>query len=274
MGENGTGTFNHSGGTVTVNTGSSAYNLIVGRRTDSVGTYNLSGTGQVSARNVFIGGYETNSVATGHFNQTGGSLTTTEDLRLGYAGGVGTYTISAGTLDVDGTLFVGSGGTGTFHIIGNQAGIEVDGYSQNAASTLELTINGISPINVDGTISLAGALDVEFASLPDIEDVFPIFINDGNDLVSGIFIDKPEGYVFPLAGSYIDMVLTYQANLDGGPIGNDVALFAVPEPSAVILLLLGFLGILAPARRRSSSRNKVVCRSSCAWRSNHQAIAR
>ncbi len=187
---------------------------------------------------------------TGVFNQTGGSLTTTEDLRLGHAGGVGTYTISAGTLDVDGTLYVGSGGTGTFHIIGDQATIEVDGYSQNADSTLELTINSISPINVDGAISLAGALDVEFASLPDIEDVFPIFINDGDDLVSGIFSDKPEGYVFSLAGTYIDMVLTYEANLDGGSIGNDVALLAVPEPSAILLLLLGILALGALRRRR------------------------
>ena len=156
-----------------------------------------------------MGGHE--SAGTGYFNQSGGSNVASGNLQIGGGGGVGTYTISAGTLDVDGTLYVGSGGTGTFHIIGDQATIEVDGYSQNADSTLELTINSISPINVDGAISLAGALDVEFASLPDIEDVFPIFINDGDDLVSGIFRDKPEGYVFSLAGTYIDMVLTYEA---------------------------------------------------------------
>ncbi|MDY0167880.1 MAG: PEP-CTERM sorting domain-containing protein [Thermoguttaceae bacterium] len=245
LGRRNDGTFIQSGGTVLGPTGSQG--IYLGYEGHGVGEWQLSGSGYVnSGRFLRIG-----QGAEGIFTQTGGAVVVPTDAVLGYsADSVGTYTISAGTLDVDGTLFVGSGGMGMFHIIGDQASIEVDGYSQNADSMLKLTINGISPINVDGTISLAGLLDVEFTGVPSIDDVFPIFINDGDDLVSGIFTDMPEGYIFPLAGSYMDMVLTYQANLDGGPIGNDIALFAVPEPSTFLLLLLGITSIFASVRSR------------------------
>lgn len=247
-GMGGTGTLNQSGGINTVTN-----DLYIGAR-EGAGEYNLSGGTLSINDDVFIGFSSTGTFATGTFNQDEASATSSvsvgDDLGIGWdAGSNGTYTISAGTLDVDGTLFVGNSGTGLFKIIGDQASIELDGYSQNAASTLEFDINGISPINVDGTISLDGLLDIEFLAAPGVGDQYTLFVNDGTDTVSGIFMGMPEGFIFTPLGSNVSLLLSYQANVDGGSIANDVTLSAVPEPSTLLLLLCA-ASLLARARRR------------------------
>jgi hypothetical protein len=128
MGLSGTGTFNHFGGTNTI-TSSSVGAFDVGAFSTAVGNYNLSGTGvlNVSAME-YIG-----DQGTGSFIQTGGTNTITgtkpsdsspNDLILGYSlGGVGTYTISGGSLTVPGNVVVGrdtgqTGGVGVLNISG------------------------------------------------------------------------------------------------------------------------------------------------------------
>lgn len=185
---------------------------------------------------------------------SGHTVTVDSNLYIGRRGGsTGTVTQDRGTLDVGMTMFVGDAGTGRFHIIGDEATIELDGYSQNALSTLELDINGISPINVDGTITLDGMLDVEFLAAPSVGDQFTIFLNDGDEAVSGTFAGLAEGSFMNVSGAA--MFITYQANLDGGLIGNDVMLTAVPEPSALLLAGLALTGLLTGTRGRRRNRS-------------------
>ena len=238
------GTFIQSGGEVYGPTGSQG--IYLGYEGHGVGEWQLSGDGLVnSGRFLRVG-----QAAEGIFTQTGGSVVVPTDAVLGYsAGSVGTYTISGGALDVDATLTVGSAGTGTFHIIGDDATIDVDGYTQNALSTLELDINGISAINVDGAVALAGALDIEFIATPEPGQWFPLILNDGTDAVTGIFAGMLEGAMFRVHGSDMAVQLTYVASFDGGSVGNDVALQVTPEPATLTLLALGALGLAARRRR-------------------------
>jgi len=112
VGDLGTGIVHHSGGAIAL-TGGTNGQLLLGYEGSGDGTYNLSGTGQVSANRIYVG-YN----GTGAFNQTGGTITTTgsdSDLRLGHQGsGVGSYHITNGTLDIEDDIYVGFHGTGTF----------------------------------------------------------------------------------------------------------------------------------------------------------------
>lgn len=231
----------------------------MGRGTGGYGEYNLS-NGTLTVLNDGSGGDGSLIVgrdgnATAKFNQTGGLVETVGDLLLGRgADNQGAYDISGGTLTVGGSLLVGNNdgnGTGRLRIVGDAATIETSGYAQNANSTLELDIDGgISPINVEGDVSLAGLLDVEFLLSPLVGEQFALLINEGNDPVSGIFDGMPEGFRFSAAGSSVAMILSYTANLDGGSIGNDIVLTAVPEPGAALLLAVGLVVGLGFGRRR------------------------
>jgi hypothetical protein len=91
-GANSKGTFNHSAGSNTIVVGGDGGgDLILGNSTGSQGTYNLSGTGELLARDEFVG-YS----GTGIFNQSGGTNTVDGTLYLGS----GTYNLTGGTLAV------------------------------------------------------------------------------------------------------------------------------------------------------------------------------
>jgi T5SS/PEP-CTERM-associated repeat protein len=109
VGYNGNGTFNQSGGTVTVGN-STLGNLYVGYNSAGAGTYLLSG-GTLSA-----GGYEyVGHAGAGTFNQTGGyNNEGAGTLTVGYANGAGNYFLSSGTLAVGGWEVVGEAANGTF----------------------------------------------------------------------------------------------------------------------------------------------------------------
>jgi len=103
IGNNGTGTFSQSGGTVT------ATGLAVGN--GGSGEYDLSG-GTLTASQAVVGAF---GPSVGTFNQTGGTFNASF-LNVGIlAGGVGTYTMSAGNLNVAGDLGLGGpNAQGTF----------------------------------------------------------------------------------------------------------------------------------------------------------------
>lgn len=114
VGYSGTGTFTQSGGTHTFS-GTYDGDLYIGYNTGSLGTYEISGAGLLTAAywednsNVWVG-YS----GTGCFTQTGGIVDLTTNLNIGYnAGGNGTYTLSSGTL-IAPSQCVGYSGTGTF----------------------------------------------------------------------------------------------------------------------------------------------------------------
>lgn len=109
LGTSGTGNFNQSAGTVNMGNES----LFVGY--SSVGTYELSGSGTVTAHSEYIG-----RSGNGTFNQYGGTHTVNDAISLGYnSDGDGTYNMIGGTLQASDSgmdIFVGVSGSGQFNI--------------------------------------------------------------------------------------------------------------------------------------------------------------
>lgn len=129
IGFNGSGTYIQSGGT------NAATSLTLGLHAGSVGTYVLSGSGDLS------GASSTRTIGasgTGVFTQSGGTHSASSIVLGRNAGGSGTYTLSGGTLTADG-VSVGSNGTGTF----NQSGGNLNGL---------VTINSGSVFNQSGGV--------------------------------------------------------------------------------------------------------------------------
>lgn len=122
IGYNGNGIYSQSGGTNTIGITLGQGNLYLGYNTGSSGTYNLSGTGQLTTTQAEYIGYN----GTGTFTQTGGSntigaTTSPGNLYLGYStGSNGTYNLSGdtATLTINGAgsggEYIGYDGTGTF----------------------------------------------------------------------------------------------------------------------------------------------------------------
>ena len=193
------------------------------------------------------------------FQQQGGTVTaanSNDEIFLGnQGGGDGTYEISGGTLNA-GRVHNGVAGTGTVHIIGDAATINLTGsagtsYSQNASSTLELDINGISVIDAATNVSLAGTLDVEFTATPNNGEMFTIIDYDGT--LSGTFGTFDNVVDSPLGADTITLSIDY------GSGTNDVVKLTVesggldpvstPEPSALILATLSLVGLCVRRRR-------------------------
>jgi len=96
IGYSGTGTFSQSGGR---NSLSGYYDdLYLGHNTGSSGTYELSGTGELSAGTEYVG-YR----CTGAFAQSGGTNTVSGSIYVGYEG-TGAFDQSGGTNTVSGSL--------------------------------------------------------------------------------------------------------------------------------------------------------------------------
>ncbi len=162
VGQQGTGTFNQTGGTYTlVPFGSNSGSLYVGSSEGGQGTYNLSG-GTLDLSNTepsglfsIIPSLAIGVGATGTFNQSGGTVLCSFPLLIGANGGSGVYTLSGtgilrtfllainysgapstGVFNLDGGTAVvsqipgGSPGTSTFHFNGGtlQAGRDEPNY--------------------------------------------------------------------------------------------------------------------------------------------------
>jgi fibronectin-binding autotransporter adhesin len=126
------GTINQSGGTVAH--GAEGWSPVQDWRigganagaANAVGTYNMSGGVLNAIRNFQIGAW-----GTGHFNQTGGTVTSTGWTGLGrFPTGVGVWDMSSGsgTLTATGTAWfiVGEEGTGTL-LVGGDSTVNVNG---------------------------------------------------------------------------------------------------------------------------------------------------
>ena len=185
IGFSGTGTFNHTAGTNTINASAAGF-FSVGHNPNSVGTYNLSGAGALVAN---TSEYVGNS-GSGFFNQIGGSNTVGSFLNLANtAGSTGTYLISGtGTLTT-GSAIVGNSGTGTL-MIQDQASVDItNNLSINSLSTVNLnggtlrfdTVTGINRLVFNsGTVQLGGNRIVGGAGDPTIAALF-----GGNPVIPG-----------------------------------------------------------------------------------------
>ena len=148
VGYDSTGTFTQTGGTNTV-----TEHMDIGVSPTGQGTYELSGTGQLSA------GWETvGDSGTGTFTQTGGTNTVTGSVMLGWGLiGEGTYALSGtGCLSAD-EENVGYHGTGTFTQTGGTNTVTNDLYLGSEATgdgTYELS---------GGTLTVGGQIEVGYA---------------------------------------------------------------------------------------------------------------
>jgi autotransporter-associated beta strand protein len=269
-----------SGGTTTVSGVATIGTL-------SSGTANLNGvTSAITSLNggtVNLGSSTVLSVSNGthagSITGSGGGLTKTSAGTLTLSN-TGTYTytgatnVNAGTLVVNGNISTSNftvadgatiGGSGTvgaltiqsggFVNAGNSSGILNTGH-YNQVGTLVAEITGLTAgtqhdqINVSGTVTLSGALDLQFSASTDyvLNSMIFLILNDGVDAVSGTFSGLAQGSTAATFGGF-DWIISYEANQTGSAFlgGNDVALRAIPEPSAA---LLGGLSALPLLRRR------------------------
>ena len=163
----------------------------------------------------------------------------------------------------DGATISGSGSLGSLTVNaggsvnpGNSPGVLTVNGAYNQAGTLVAEITGLTAgtqhdqLIVNGSVNLSGELNVQFSGLTSyaLNDTIFLILNDESDAVSGTFFGLNQGDVAATYGGW-DWVISYNANSNTSSFsgGNDVALRAIPEPSAA---LLGGLSALALLRRR------------------------
>lgn len=257
-----------------------------GSNAASSGSVVLSGTSALNVPGVIGGSVTLSDSSTLNVPVGGGVGSVT-------AGGASTATLSGsitGDISVSGTAQVSHNGTATgFGIVSggtlkgngalgglivNAGGTVAPGNSIGTLTTTSLLMHDLGVFSaeiqgglqsdriiVNGGVTLLDTGDTTGATLslsllPSSAgffatpgDVFPLIINDGIDPVVGTFAQGTsitvDGHVFNIA---------YDANLDAGIAGNDVALtYVVPEPGALTMLLGGFAMLfgIRRARRRA-----------------------
>lgn len=158
IGFNGTGCFNQSGGTVSIN--QSARSLTIASNSKSCGSYLLS-NGELTCLGLEIVGRQ----GVGTFTQTGGIHTNRSWLCLGQmAGGEGTYTLSDSGQLFTQTTCIGDGGTGTFTQAGGINSISSKlylGYQAGSQGTYNLNggaliLKSISTVSGTPTFNFGG----------------------------------------------------------------------------------------------------------------------
>jgi hypothetical protein len=106
-------------------------------------------------------------------------------------------------------------------------------------------------LSVNGTVALNGAdLVLDLLSAPTRGEAFDILTNDGTDPISGEFSEGSQ-VTGMFNGQAYSFRIDYAFNADGGMIGNDIRLTAVPEPATWLLMGIGGLIVLGarPLRR-------------------------
>jgi len=263
----------------TVNTlASSSSALISGR-------INLRGDGGNSEEifNVANGSAATDLLVSAAITEANGSVGITKNgagtmVMSGNSNYTGATNVNAGTLVINGnistsnvTVLTGAtlGGSGTVGSLtvnegatinpGNSPGILNVNGAYNQAGTLIAEITGTTAgsgydqINVTGSVNLSGALTLDVTNAGTgyvLNSMIFLILNDAVDAVTGAFSNYAQGTNVGNFGGF-DWVISYEADSSNSSFtgGNDVALRAIPEPSAVLLGGLGFVGLMR--RRRA-----------------------
>lgn len=120
--------------------------------------------------------------------------------------------------DVDGVLSI----NGDFAIsAGAQFEIFVDGPVGGTGHG-QMSVGGVVTLGGDLTIYNGPDLDILLSG-----PIFPI-LNAGSDPITGTFDGLPEGALYSLGNGFAFQI-SYAANGDGGPVGNDLSLTLVPD---------------------------------------------
>ncbi len=185
------------------------------------GVFDLRSDADLQAYNV-SGGPQSAINNAGTFRKSGGGESRFYDVAFN---NTGTADVQAGTLN-----FATTFATGTFRNDGTarvRAGAAITGvgrFTQTApGSRLDAEFAaaaGAAPVDVDGTVALAGGLGVSLGFTPTAGQTLVLINNDGTDPVAGTFAGLPEGATVT-AGVH-SMRISYV-----GGTGNDVVLTAV-----------------------------------------------
>ena len=246
IGEAGPGVFNQTGGSHTVNT-----NLIIGQGSapgNGTGTYLLSAGTLLVEGDEYLG-YGSGYGGPGILTQTGGTNTIDGRLILGRdIDTQGTYDLRNGTLSVGGDLLIGqqllaqkvfeiTGGLGQASIGGNLVMGTFNSPQDSPTIIDTIDATGLSPLDITGSASLAGLLQVQLASgfLPHLGESYTVLTAD-QGISGSLSLTGPDAAKFRLVATNNSLTLTS----------------LVPEPSSLLLLALGGLGLgrLAVRRRR------------------------
>jgi hypothetical protein len=103
-----------------------------------------------------------------------------------------------------------------------------------------------------------------FVRAPTRGEAFDILTNDGTDPISGEF-SEGDNVVGMFDGHTYGFHIDYDFNADGGAVGNDIRLTAVPEPATWLLMGLGGLIVLVARPLRRAMAWWLRAKADCAW---------
>jgi autotransporter-associated beta strand protein len=224
-------------------------------RQETIGSLAGSGTVKLNNNLFLIGGNNASTTYSGTINGPTGVVSKggTGTLTLTGASTVETMLVNTGALIVDGTLngtvaVDGGilGGIGTVGGInatsgavspGSSAGILHAGAASLSGATFVVELNGAGAGTGYDQLALTGDLTLLRSALnatlrfePLKGDAFTIIALAPGKTVTGIFLDLPEGTVFPIDDRH------FSISYHGGD-GNDVALTATDDPPALTYFL-------------------------------------
>jgi fibronectin-binding autotransporter adhesin len=266
VGDDGPGSFVQSGGTHSVSS-----ELKIAAEGGN-GTYSLSGSGLLTAPLESIAGDDGGS-ETGSFTQSGGTNLVNSLILADYSTAVGTYSLKGGLLAIGSGGLNQYSGSGEFNFSG---GTLQAGSSFSTTVPIVLGLAG-SPGNVvfdvgSNTLTLAGRVSgtgqLTKSGNGQLILSGPVTFHGGMTIAEGVAIvdssaDLPDGASLTIGAGATHIFNGMQEFRAASEI------HAVPEPSAVILLGLGALGIsafgslqwhlrLAPKQRPEQSPPTVV----------------
>jgi len=194
VGDDGTGVFNQTGGTVTVE------DLRLGYHSGT-GTYTMGGASTLTVNDdAYIG-----DNGTGIFTQAGGYVRIENDLQFGRnPGSHGTFNIAGGTMDATDSLHVGLDGTGIVNQTGGTVQVDDNLYvAYGGASNGQYTMSGAgSLLDVVDDMIVGDSGD---GSMAQTGGVVQVGSGGGDDLIIGNNTNSVGSYSLSGAGSQLNV---------------------------------------------------------------------